>query len=294
MIFIKIKRMPKPEWLRIKARSTIDHKIVEEILEKFHLNTVCDEAACPNRGECFAKKTATFMILGNVCTRGCTFCNVSKGKPVPVDSDEPGNIAIAVASLGLKHAVITSVTRDDLPDGGSGHFAKVISEIRKEAPHVTVEVLIPDFKGDDEALKKVIDAKPDIINHNVETVPRLYSEVRPQANYHRSIDLIKKVKAMNESIFTKSGIMLGLGETTDEILEVFNDLRKANCDFLTVGQYLAPSSSHHPIVEYVHPDKFKMLREKAYEMGFLYVASGPFVRSSYMAEEALNHGKKQQ
>ncbi|NLY18848.1 MAG: lipoyl synthase [Clostridiaceae bacterium] len=286
--------MPKPEWLRIKARSTIDHKIVEEILDKFHLNTVCDEAACPNRGECFAKKTATFMILGNVCTRGCTFCNVSKGKPVPVDSDEPGNIAIAVASLGLKHAVITSVTRDDLPDGGSGHFAKVISEIKKEAQHITVEVLIPDFKGATEDLKKVINAKPDIINHNVETVPRLYSEVRPQANYHRSVDLLKKVKAMNKSIFTKSGIMLGLGETTDEILEVFKDLREANCDFLTVGQYLAPSSAHHPIVEYVHPDKFKMLREEAYEMGFLYVASGPFVRSSYMAEEALSHGKKQQ
>jgi lipoic acid synthetase len=294
VIFIKIKRMPKPEWLRIKARSTIDHKIVEEILDKFHLNTVCDEAACPNRGECFAKKTATFMILGNVCTRGCTFCNVSKGKPVPVDSDEPGNIAIAVASLGLKHAVITSVTRDDLPDGGSGHFAKVISEIKKEAQHITVEVLIPDFKGATEDLKKVINAKPDIINHNVETVPRLYSEVRPQANYHRSVDLLKKVKAMNKSIFTKSGIMLGLGETTDEILEVFKDLREANCDFLTVGQYLAPSSAHHPIVEYVHPDKFKMLREEAYEMGFLYVASGPFVRSSYMAEEALSHGKKQQ
>jgi lipoic acid synthetase len=284
--------MPKPEWLRIKARSTIDHGIVEDILEKFHLNTVCDEAACPNRGECFAKKTATFMILGNVCTRGCTYCNVSKGKPLPVDDNEPVNVAHAVAALGLKHTVITSVTRDDLPDGGAGHFSKVISEIKKETPDTAIEVLIPDFKGDTESLKKVTDAKPDIINHNVETVPRLYSEVRPQANYLRSVELLGKVKEMNGNIFTKSGIMLGLGETTDEVLEAFKDLRKVNCDFLTIGQYLAPSSDHHPVVEYVHPDQFKVLGEKACEMGFLYVASAPFVRSSYMAEKAFVQGKK--
>jgi len=287
---VAIKRIPKPEWLRIKARSTIDHKIVEGILEKYHLNTVCDEAACPNRGECFAKKTATFMILGNVCTRGCTFCNVSKGKPLPVDINEPAKIALAVASLGLKHAVITSVTRDDLPDGGAGHFSKVISEIKKVNPETTVEVLISDFQGDIEALKIVIDANPDIINHNVETVPRLYSEVRPRANYHRSVELLRRVKEINENIFTKSGIMLGLGETTDEVLGVFKELRDADCDFLTVGQYLAPSSAHHPVVEYVHPDKFKMLKDKAYEMGFLYVASDPLVRSSYMAGEAMSRG----
>ena len=244
--------MPKPEWLRIKVRSTIEHKVVEDILKNFHLNTVCDEAACPNRGECFGKKTATFMILGNVCTRGCTFCNVSKGKPVQVDDDEPKNIALAVGALGLKHAVITSVTRDDLTD----------------------------------------DTNPDIINHNVETVPRLYSEVRPQANYQRSVDLLRKVKAMNDNIFTKSGIMLGLGETTDEILGVFKDLREVDCDFLTIGQYLAPSSAHHPVVEYIHPEQFNALKEKAYEMEFIYVASGPFVRSSYMAEEALFRSKK--
>jgi lipoic acid synthetase len=284
--------MPKPEWLRIKVRSTIEHKVVEDILKNFHLNTVCDEAACPNRGECFGKKTATFMILGNVCTRGCTFCNVSKGKPVQVDDDEPKNIALAVGALGLKHAVITSVTRDDLTDGGAGHFSRVIVEIEKETPNTTIEVLIPDFQGNTEALKKVVDTNPDIINHNVETVPRLYSEVRPQANYQRSVDLLRKVKAMNDNIFTKSGIMLGLGETTDEILGVFKDLREVDCDFLTIGQYLAPSSAHHPVVEYIHPEQFNALKEKAYEMEFIYVASGPFVRSSYMAEEALFWSKK--
>ncbi|MDD4297450.1 MAG: lipoyl synthase [Ruminiclostridium sp.] len=282
-----MKRTAKPEWLRIKAHSTKGHEIVEEILKNFNLNTVCDEASCPNRGECFSRKTATFMILGSVCTRGCTFCNVSKGKPVSVDDNEPFNVAQAVKALALKHTVITSVTRDDLPDGGAGHFSRVIAAIKKEAPNVTIEVLIPDFKGNNDALKKVVDANPKIINHNIETVPKLYHEVRPQADYHRSLELLKKVKEIDSSIFTKSGIMLGLGEKKDEVLFVFNDLREAGCDFLTIGQYLAPSSAHHKVVEYIHPDQFKILKEDAYKMGFLYVASGPFVRSSYMAEEAL-------
>ncbi len=282
-----IKRTAKPEWLRIKAHSTKGHEIVEEILKNFDLNTVCDEASCPNRGECFSRKTATFMILGSVCTRGCTFCNVSKGKPVTVDDNEPLNVAQAVKALALKHTVITSVTRDDLPDGGAAHFSRVIAAIKKEAPDVTIEVLIPDFKGNNDALKKVVDANPKIINHNIETVPRLYHEVRPQADYHRSLKLLKEVKGIDGSIFTKSGIMLGLGEKTDEVLVVFKDLREAGCDFLTVGQYLAPSSAHHPVVEYIHPDQFNTLKKEAYEMGFLYVASGPLVRSSYMAEEAL-------
>jgi lipoic acid synthetase len=284
-------KIPKPEWLRVRAHSTNSHEAVEKILKNLNLNTVCDEAACPNRGECFSRKTATFMILGSVCTRGCTFCNVSKGKPMPVDDNEPLHVAQAVKALALKHTVITSVTRDDLPDGGAEHFSKVIAAIKKEAPNVTIEVLIPDFKGNNEALKKVVDANPRIINHNVETVPGLYPKVRPQAVYRRSLDLLKKVKEMDSDIFTKSGIMLGLGEKTDDVLTVFKDLREVDCDFLTIGQYLAPSSAHHPVVEYIHPDKFNMLKEKAYEMGFLYVASGPLVRSSYMAEEALNQDR---
>lgn len=280
-------RVSKPEWLRVKAHSTAGYEYVREILEKYHLNTVCDEAACPNRGECFGRKTATFMILGSVCTRGCTFCNVAKGVSQPVDDKEPEHIAQAVKALGLKHTVITSVTRDDLADGGAGHFARVIKAVRDASPNVTIEVLIPDFRGDFEALQRVVDAHPQIINHNVETVPALYLEVRPQANYQRSLAVIERVKETDPSIYTKSGIMVGLGEKPEEVLEVLSDLRRVNCDFVTIGQYLAPSSRHHAVVEYVHPGQFDIYREKAYEMGFSYVASGPLVRSSYMAEQAL-------
>ena len=282
-------RVPKPQWLRVKAHSTAGYEYVKELLDKFHLNTVCDEAACPNRGECFGRKTATFMILGSVCTRGCTFCNVTKGKSQPVDQNEPEHVAQAVNALGLKHAVITSVTRDDLPDGGANHFACVVSAIRGQSPQVTIEVLIPDFQGDAQALRKVVEAHPQIINHNVETVPELYSEVRPQASYHRSLELIGRVKEMDTSIYTKSGIMVGLGEKPQEVLQVLSDLRKVKCDFLTIGQYLAPSARHHAVVEYIHPDQFDFYRIKACEMGFLHVASGPLVRSSYMAEQALNN-----
>lgn len=280
-------RVPKPEWLRVKAHSISGLETVENMLKELHLNTVCDEAACPNRGECFGRKTATFMILGSVCTRQCTFCNVSKGKSQQVDENEPKNVAQAVKALSLKHTVITSVTRDDLPDGGAGHFVKVINAIRDTTPGVTIEVLIPDFQGDEDALKKVVDAHPDIINHNIETVPTLYKEVRPQADYQRSLDVLENVKRMDRTINTKSGIMLGLGEKEEQVLSVLRDLREVDCDFLTIGQYLAPSAKHHPIVEYIHPDQFKAYEKEAYQMGFLYVASGPLVRSSYMAEQAL-------
>lgn len=280
-------RVPKPEWLRVKAHSISGLETVENMLKELHLNTVCDEAACPNRGECFGRKTATFMILGSVCTRQCTFCNVSKGKSQQVNENEPKNVAQAVKALSLKHTVITSVTRDDLPDGGAGHFVKVINAIRDTTPGVTIEVLIPDFQGDEDALKKVVDAHPDIINHNIETVPTLYKEVRPQADYQRSLDVLENVKRMDRTINTKSGIMLGLGEKEEQVLSVLRDLREVDCDFLTIGQYLAPSAKHHPIVEYIHPDQFKAYEKEAYQMGFLYVASGPLVRSSYMAEQAL-------
>lgn len=277
----------KPEWLRVKINSVKGIEFVEDMLKNLHLNTVCVEAACPNRGECYGRKTATFMILGSVCTRNCTFCNVSKGMAQPVDENEPVHVAQAVKALKLKHAVITSVTRDDLPDGGAGHFARVIEAIRSIAPGVTVEVLIPDFQGDMEALKKVVDARPEIINHNVETVPELYPEVRPKADYKRSLDVLRNVKLMNKTIFTKSGIMVGLGETEEQVVSVMRDLREAGCDFLTIGQYLAPSAKHHTIVEYVRPEQFKLYEKKAYELGFSYVASGPLVRSSYMAEKAI-------
>lgn len=284
---MEIKR--KPEWLRVRVHSVKGLETVEGMLRRLNLNTVCDEAACPNRGECFGRKTATFMILGNVCTRNCTFCNVSKGNVQPVDESEPERIAQAVKELGLRHAVITSVTRDDLPDGGAGHFARVIDAVRNIAPGVTIEVLIPDFSGSIEALEKVVKARPEILNHNVETVPALYSEVRPQADYHRSLNVLKNVKNMDKSIYTKSGIMVGLGETEEQVISVMKDLRMVDCDFLTIGQYLPPSAKHHPVIEYIHPEQFKAYEKKAYQMGFLYVASGPLVRSSYMAERAIDN-----
>ncbi|MGI6777376.1 MAG: lipoyl synthase [Acetivibrionales bacterium] len=282
-----MERMVKPEWLKIKSQNSEELNAVEGILKKLSLNTVCDEANCPNRMECFSRKTATFMILGSICTRNCTFCNVNKQKPTPVDKEEPQHVAQAVKELQLKHVVITSVTRDDLPDGGAGHFADVIKEVRKLNNNIKIEVLIPDFKGNRNSLEKVVEAKADIINHNVETVPRLYPEVRPMAVYRRSLELIRNVKSMDGSIYTKSGIMLGLGEKEEEVIEVFRDLRDARCDFLTVGQYLAPSKKHHPVIEYIHPDKFEEYKKIGLDMGFKYVASGPLVRSSYQAEKAF-------
>lgn len=277
----------KPDWLRVRVKSGRRPEEVFEMLGRLSLSTVCEEAACPNLMECFGRRTATFMISGKACTRNCTFCNVSKGKPEPIDSLEPRHVAEAVKELNLKHVVITSVTRDDLPDGGAGHFAGVIAEIRKLCEKVAIEVLIPDFKGSTEALNMVVEAEPDIINHNVETVPRLYDEVRPMAEYRRSLMLLAKVKKMNGDIYTKSGIMLGLGETDDEVLKVMRDLRWVGCDFLTIGQYLAPSVNHHPVVEYITPQIFELYREIAVEMGFKHVASAPLVRSSYLAGRAL-------
>jgi lipoic acid synthetase len=227
------------------------------------------------------------MILGKVCTRNCTFCNVLKGTCEAVDSKEPYNVAQAIKELGLRHAVITSVTRDDLPDGGAGHFAQVIEEIRKLKENVVIEVLIPDFQGDPDALKTVINAKPDILNHNIETVTRLYPEVRPMAIYDRSLKLLRNAKAIDPSILTKSGIMLGLGELEEEVMETILDLKNIGCDFLTIGQYLPPSKKHHPLIEYIHPDVFEEYRLKALDAGFRHVASGPLVRSSYQAHKAM-------
>lgn len=277
----------KPEWLRVKFHGEKSRSDVEEMIKGLSLHTVCEEANCPNLGECFANKTATFMILGRNCTRNCTFCNVQKNTPQPVDNDEPQHVAEAVEKLQLKHVVITSVTRDDLVDNGAGHFVKVIQEIRNLGLHVAIEVLIPDFQGDYEALEMVVKAKPDILNHNIETVPRLYPEVRPMAVYQRSLELLRNVKIIDQNVLTKSGIMVGLGEEMSEVIDVFHDLRETGCDFLTIGQYLAPSKNHHPVIEYIHPDIFEEYKIQAVKAGFTQVASAPLVRSSYHADQML-------
>jgi lipoic acid synthetase len=278
---------PKPDWLKIKVHSNQSRLEVEKLLSDSSLHTVCEEANCPNLIECFCNKTATFMILGKNCTRNCTFCAVTKGNTENVDPLEPLHIAQAIKELGLKHAVITSVTRDDLPDGGADHFKQVINEIKRLDDKVVIEVLVPDFKGNTEALEKVVAAKPRILNHNIETVSRLYPEVRPMAIYERSLKFISDAKKFDPAILTKSGLMVGLGETKNEVLDTISDLRKSACDFLTIGQYLSPSKLHHPVVEYIHPDVFEEYKLKALEMGFIHVASGPLVRSSYQAHKAL-------
>jgi lipoic acid synthetase len=277
----------KPDWLRVRIPAGSGYQEVRGILDKYHLNTVCDEAICPNRGKCFQSGTATFMILGKNCTRNCRFCNVTGAAPEPVDSKEPLNVAMAVKELSLKYVVITSVTRDDLPDGGADHFAKTVSEIRRINPETKVELLIPDLQGDKDALKKVVECNPDVLGHNIETVPSLYSRVRPEADYIQSLEVLSNAKEMGYTGKTKSGIMVGLGETESEVISVLKDLRKHNCDFLTVGQYLTPSKLHIPLVEYIHPDQFKKYEEDAYSLGFEHVASSPLVRSSYMAHLAL-------
>lgn len=278
----------KPEWLRIDMAKGRSLDYVEDMLRKYSLNTVCVEANCPNRMECFSRKTATFMILGKECSRNCRFCNVSHGTLEEVNPEEPENLAKAAVELGLKHVVVTTVTRDDLPDGGAGHFAKVVNAIRAKDSSITIELLISDLKGDKESIKTVVDSKPEIINHNVETVPRLYKEIRPMAIYKRSLDVLKLVKEMDDTILTKSGMMMGLGETEEEVIEVMKDLRNIDCDFLTLGQYLAPSEKHYPVKEYVAPETFERYRAKAEELGFKFVASGPFVRSSYKAADAMD------
>lgn len=278
----------KPEWLKVKSSAVKERDEVMNLLSGLSLNTVCKEAACPNIGECFGRKTATFMILGINCTRGCRFCNVTDGTPSKVDDAEPNNVAEAVEQLGLKHVVITSVTRDDLIHGGAEQFAKTIEAIRDRTPKTTIEVLIPDFKMDEVALMQVIEAGPDVIAHNIETVESLYPTVRPDAGYQQSLDVLAFIKKNSEGIFTKSSIMLGLGETKEQVLKVLADLREHQCDFLTLGQYLSPSKAHHPVIEYIHPDEFEAYKTIGYEMKFKYIASGPLVRSSYHADEAMN------
>ncbi|MDP2918732.1 MAG: lipoyl synthase [Dehalococcoidia bacterium] len=255
------------------------------MLDGLGLHTVCQSALCPNIGDCFTRHTATFLILGNTCTRNCTFCAVDKGKPQPVDENEPRHILEAVNNLKLKHVVITSVTRDDLPDGGAGHFARIITILNNQPGPPTVEVLIPDFRGSREALNIVVSARPDILNHNVETVPRLYPSVRPTADFQRSVNLLRRAKQIDPCLITKSGLMVGLGETRDEIIEVMGTLRQADCDLLTIGQYLQPSARHHPVVRFLAPEEFTALAELGKSAGFREVASAPLVRSSFNAGE---------
>ena len=284
----------KPPWLRKHLPAGQAVKALENEFAQLGIHTICREAWCPNQGECFSRGVATFLILGNACTRNCRFCNVRHAPPQPLDPDEPERLAGEVEKLGLEYVVITSVTRDDLPDGGAGHFAKTIRAIRRRCPGVGVEVLIPDFLGDRSALERVFDAAPEVLNHNVETVPRLYPSVRPQADYQRSLGVIRRAKEKKPRLLTKSGIMLGLGETPDEVRQVLGDLSAQGCDILTMGQYLRPSERHFPVAEYIPPEEFEKHAVKALEMGFAAVASGPFVRSSYMAKEHYERAKARQ
>jgi lipoic acid synthetase len=275
----------RPEWLRIKLQVNESFMKVRNIVSDHKLHTVCEEARCPNMSECWSRGTATFMILGDICTRSCGFCAVKTGKPVGLDIDEPQRVAQAVKLMGIKHAVITSVNRDDLKDGGAGIFAETIKKIRELVPECRVEVLIPDFKGDEKALDIVIEAKPDILNHNVETVPRLYKIVRPQAKYERSLKVLDYCK--KHGLVTKTGLMLGIGEKTEEVIDVMKDLRSIDVDILTLGQYLQPTKMHLPVDRFVQPEEFEMLKKIGLEMGFKYVESGPLVRSSYHAESHI-------
>ena len=273
----------RPDWLKVRLPFGEGYNDVKGIVENHGLHTVCQEARCPNIAECWERRTATLMILGDVCTRSCGFCAVKTGKPLFLDRDEPRRVGEAVKKMGLKHAVVTSVNRDELPDGGAAVFAETIRQIRQQVPGCKVEVLIPDFKGDTKAVKMIIDAKPEILNHNTETVPRLYYPVRPQGRYEWTLNVLQFAK--QEGMVTKSGMMLGLGETADEILEVMSDLRRVKVDILTLGQYLQPTKSHLSVDRFVHPDEFAMFKEEGMEMGFRHVESGPLVRSSYHADE---------
>jgi len=275
----------KPSWIRVKAPTSAAYHETRRIIRDNNLHTVCEEAACPNIGECWAKKHATMMILGDVCTRACAFCNVATGKPGALDPFEPTNVAAAVAKLGLEHVVITSVDRDDLDDGGADHFAKTIRAIRAAAPGTTIEVLTPDFLRKAGAAELVVDAKPDVYNHNLETTARLYATVRAGARYEHSLWLLKSVKQRDPDLFTKSGIMVGLGETKEEVLQVMDDLRAAQVDFITIGQYLQPTPKHHGVERFVTPEEFALYEAEAYAKGFLMVSASPLTRSSYHAGE---------
>ena len=278
-------REPKPAWLRARAPMGENYHELKKLARTLELHTVCESAQCPNIGECWNHKTATFMLLGNLCTRRCGFCAVPKGAPEAIDWDEPRRVAEAVATLGLKHAVITSVNRDDDNLGGAQIFAETIREVRRQAPGCRVEVLIPDFQGHDDCLATVLDARPEVLNHNTETVPRLYRAVRSGARYERTLKLLGNVKRMSNGILSKSGVMVGLGESMAELLDVFRDLAREQVDILTVGQYLRPSKDHLPIARLYHPDEFAYMKDEALKMGFRHVESGPLVRSSYHAHE---------
>ena len=275
----------KPDWIRVKAPVSKGYAATQAIVRENKLVTVCEEAGCPNIGECWEKKHATFMIMGDTCTRACAFCNVKTGLPGALDRDEPAHVGQAVAKLGLSHVVITSVDRDDLADGGADHFAQTIAAIRGACPSTTIEILTPDFLRKDGALEQVVAAKPDVFNHNLETVPSRYLTVRPGARYFHSIRLLQRVKEIDPSIFTKSGIMVGLGEERNEVLQLMDDLRSADVDFLTIGQYLQPSRKHHPVVRFIPPDEFKSYETIAYAKGFLMVSASPLTRSSHHAGE---------
>jgi lipoic acid synthetase len=275
----------KPDWIRVRAPTSKQYQETRALMRRLKLHTVCEEAACPNIGECWTQKHATVMILGDVCTRACAFCNVATGLPDKLDPHEPGHVGEAVAALGLAHIVVTSVDRDDLEDGGAGHFAETIRRIRAAAPATTIEVLTPDFLRKPGAVETVVAARPDVFNHNLETVPRLYREVRPGARYFASLQLLAKVKEIDASMFTKSGLMVGLGETRDEVLQVMDDMRAADVDFLTIGQYLQPTPKHHVVDRFVPPEEFLQLKQMARGKGFLLVAASPLTRSSYHAGE---------
>jgi lipoyl synthase len=277
--------LKKPSWIRVRAGGSPVFEETRDIIRKNGLVTVCEEAGCPNIGECWSKRHATMMIMGDTCTRACAFCNVRTGIPAPLDLGEPEKVAIAVEKLGLNHVVVTSVDRDDLPDGGAAHFVETIESIRRHAPGTTIEILTPDFLRKEGALEKVVDARPDVFNHNLETVPSKYLTVRPGARYFHSIRLLQRVKEIDPMMFTKSGIMVGLGEERNEVLQLMDDLRSANVDFLTIGQYLQPTRKHHPVVRYVEPEEFAAFETIAYAKGFLMVSASPLTRSSHHAGE---------
>ena len=282
----------KPKWIKSKLINTEEFFLTKTIVNQYNLKTVCEEANCPNITECWSKRHATFLIMGNTCTRACSFCDVITGKPKPLDPMEPYKISSAIKKLNLKHAVITSVDRDDLNDGGAYHFYKVIIETRKNNPNTTIEVLTPDFLRKGDSYRKVVEAKPDVFNHNIETVPGLYRKIRPGSRYFASLELLKNAKKIDKNIFTKSGLMVGLGENKDEILQVMDDLKSADVDFLTIGQYLQPSVKHQPLDRYYKPEEFEELKIAAKSKGFLLVSSSPLTRSSYHADEDFRKLKK--
>jgi lipoic acid synthetase len=287
---VATERLPKPPWIRVRAPSSPRFYEIKKILREHHLHTVCEEASCPNIGECFGKGTATFMIMGDICTRRCPFCDVGHGRPLPLDTDEPANLAETIAALKLAYVVITSVDRDDLRDGGAGHFRDCIRKLREISPGTRIEVLVPDFRGRlDRALEILSEAPPDVMNHNLETVPRLYKQARPGSDYAHSLKLLREFKRRFADIPTKSGLMVGLGETDEEILAVMRDMRAHEIDMLTIGQYLQPTAGHLPVLRYVHPDTFAMFEREAYALGFRHAAVGALVRSSYHADNQA-HG----